>query len=92
MSDLEGRNAELLLRMDSLKIDLAEEQRRTEVALAEVEDLRRISTEKSQLADELQLQNNQLQILSECNLEAIQRMEQEKEELTEEKTRADPRQ
>ena len=57
-ADLKARNAELLLRMDSLRIDLAEEQKRTEVALAEVEDLRRISTEKTQLADELQLQNN----------------------------------
>ena len=54
-TNLEGRNVELLLRMDSLIIDLAEEQKRTEVALTEVEDLRRISTEKTQLAHELQL-------------------------------------
>ena len=79
ITDLEGRNVELLLRMDSLKVDLAKEQRRTKVALAKVEDLWRSSSEKSRLTDELQLQNDELRILLECNIEAIQKMEQERE-------------
>lgn len=73
--ELEAPNVDLLLWLYSLKVDLQNKKQRREEAIVENEVSKKVLKERSVAKDRLTLENQQLNILVDCNSKSLKKVE-----------------